>query len=398
MKRRNLIAFFAPVAAGFLAAPAVLLAQTDPVEVYKQGENDYAIYRYPALARTTSDTLIACAEARKAKDSGWNASDIFMRVSKDGGATWSDAAKLGIAPDDIKDNPVSFELDRAQAKEGEIAIHNPTVVTTKEGAALFLYGVEYNRFFLRTADAAGENLSDPVEITSVFEEFRPEFDWRVAAPGPGAGTQLDSGRLVVPVWLSKGIHGMGFQPAVVATIYSDDAGATWKRGDIVAVDLEVEGTKTGTKVDKCFEATVAQSKDGTVVINIRNKAIASGFQTLRAQATSKDGATGWSEVTFVDGLMEPICHASMIGTEAGLVFSNPANMIMRRDLKARVSTDNGATWSDGKPIAEGVAGYSCLAAGEGDAVYVLYESGANMTEREPASILFRGFTTSWLTE
>ncbi len=382
------------LAALALCSTSTLQAEpTENTDLFKQGDADRALYRYPGLIRSKSGTLVAVAEGRKNKASGWDEADIFLRTSKDGGKTWSDSAKITSPPADAKDNPVSLEL-KEPAAEGAIATHNPTLIANhKDGGIHILYGVEYQRLFHMAADDEGKP-GEAVEITKVLEEFRPEIDWKVAAPGPGAGIQLSSGRLVVPVWLSQGTVGIGFQPAVTATIYSDDGGKSWERGEIVAFDLDISTAKTGTKLEKPLEAAVTQTADGTVLLNIRNKAL----KGLRAQATSKDGASEWSEATFVKGLLEPMCEGSLVTTEAGIVFANPANMIMRKSLTARLSSDNGATYPASKVIDDGVAGYSSLAAGEGDTVHILYERGANMSESEPEAITFRSFTTSWLKE
>lgn len=383
-----------------LAALALCLAptsQAEPTEntdLFKQGDSDCALYRYPGLVRSKSGTLVALAEGRKNKTLGWDEANIFMRTSKDAGKTWSDAAKITSPPADAKDNPISLKLKKP-AKAGAITTHNPAVVADlKNGGIHILYGVEYQRLFHMSADDDGGNLGKPVEITKVLEEFRPEIDWKVAAPSPGASAQLASGRLVVPVWLSLGTVGIGFQPAVTATIYSDDSGKTWQRGEIVAFDLEITTAKTGTKLEKPLEAGVTQAADGSVILNIRNKAL----KGMRAQAISKDGASGWGEATFVKGLLEPMCEGSITTTGAGIVFANPANMIMRKSLTARLSSDNGTTYPASKIIDDGVAGYSSLAVGEGDTVHILYERGANMSESEPESITFRSFTTAWLKE
>ncbi len=378
-----------------IASSSSLKAQlTESTDLFKQGDADRALYRYPGLVRSKSGTLIALAEGRKNKAMGWDEVDIFMRTSKDAGKTWSDSVQITKPPADAKDNPVSLKLKKP-AKAGAIATHNPTIIANqKNGGIHILYGVEYNRVFHMTADDNGGSLSKPVEITKVFEEFKSEVKWKLIAVGPGAGTQLASGRLIVPVWLSQGTVGIGFQPAVTATIYSDDNGKTWKRGDIVAFDFEITTAKTGTKLEKPLEAAVVQAANGTVIINIRNKAL----KGMRAQATSKDGASGWSEAAFVKGLLEPMCQGSAIATKAGVIFTNPSNMIMRKSLTARLSSDSGATYPSSKVIDDGVAGYSSLAAGEGDNVHILYERGANMSESEPEAITFHRFTTTWLKE
>ncbi|MCF6311603.1 MAG: glycoside hydrolase [Verrucomicrobiales bacterium] len=376
-----------------VAVTSTSMLQAEPTEatdLFTQGDSDRPLYRYPGLVKSKAGTLIAVAEGRKNKASGWDTVDIFMRTSKDAGKTWSDVKQITKAPADAKDNPVSLTLKKP-AHAGEIATHNPTLIADqKNGGIHILYGVEYNRVFHMTADDNGEGLTEPVEITKVFEEFKSEVDWKLIAVGPGTGAQLKSGRLVVPVWLSLGKGGIGFQPAATATIYSDDNGKTWKRGEIVAFDLDITNAKTGTKIEKPLEAAVAQTADGSVVINIRNK----DLKGMRIQATSKDGATGWSEAAGIKGLLEPMCQGSLVNTKAGLIFANPANMIMRMKLTARLSTDNGKTYASSQVIDSGIAGYTSLAAGEGDSVHILYERGANMSESEPEAITFRSFSSA----
>src|SRR5204863_8538682 len=95
---------------------------------------------------------------------------------------------------------------------------------------------------LRSTDA-GETFADPVEITPTLEQFRPEYDWKVFATGPGHGVQLESGRLLVTLWLStstKDPH----RPSRVATIYSDDGGTTWRPGGLVPTPGLVNPSET----------------------------------------------------------------------------------------------------------------------------------------------------------
>ena len=78
-------------------------------------------------------------------------------------------------------------------------------------------------------DDDGKTFTEPVEITSAFEAFRPSYDWKVLATGPGHGIRLSNGRLLVPVWLSSGTGGHAHRPSVVSVVYSDDRGRTWRR-------------------------------------------------------------------------------------------------------------------------------------------------------------------------
>ena len=96
------------------------------------------------------------------------------------------------------------------------------------------------RCFYMRSDDDGATWTEPVEITKTFEDFRSDYDWKVLATGPSHASQLTHGpkrgRLVVPVWLSLGTGGHAHRPSVTATIYSDDHGRTWKRGDIAVPD------------------------------------------------------------------------------------------------------------------------------------------------------------------
>jgi sialidase-1 len=375
-----------------LAAAALTTAPQakadDPVEVFKQGEADFGIYRFPGIVRTKSGTLIVTAEGRKNPEMRWSETLPFLKVSKDGGKTWGAAVQIAEAPADAKQNAIL--LDSGAAEDGIIGVHNVCPIADKDGGVHLIYTVEYNRVFHVKCDDNGENLSDPVEITAAFEEFKSEVDWKVITTGPSHGVQLESGRLIVPVIVSVGDRGIGLQSAGTSTITSDDGGNTWKRGEIVAADFPLEGkVKTGTLIDSPGEAALAINSKGEVVINIRNKAL----KGQRAQAVSKDGATGWSDAVFVDGMLEPICQGSLITADAGLVFVNPANMIMRKSLTARLSTDGGATYATKLVIDDGIAGYSDMAA-DGNTIHLVYERGANPSQTDPEAIVVRSFSAA----
>lgn len=374
-----------PTLLAILAAGLMSAAADDPTILFKQGDHDFGIFRAPGLVRTASGNLIVSAEGRKNPEMRWSETRPFIRVSADGGKSWSDAQVFVDAPADAKQNAVLMESGAAEP--GQIGVHNLTGTADKDGGVHWLYAVEFSRVFYQKTDDKGAKSGDPVEITAVFDKFKDEVDWKVVAPGPGHGVQLASGRLVVPVWISDGSEGIGLQAAAVSTVYSDDGGKTWERGEIVAKHFTLENTKTGTPIELPSEAAIAQAADGTVVLNIRNKAL----KGQRAQATSADGATGWSEAVFVDGLMEPICQGSLTSAgDKGLVFANPANMIMRKSLTARLSTDGGKTYPASHVIDDGIAGYSDLAS-DGSTVWAVYERGAAPSDRDPEAIAFTSF-------
>jgi sialidase-1 len=115
----------------------------------------------------------------------------------------------------------------------EQTVNNPVaILDPKTGRIEFLYCVNYSRCFSMRSLDDGLTWSQPVEITSSFEPFRSQYDWNVIATGPGHGIALESGRLVVPIWLAYGKSG-AHAPSATGTITSDDSGKSWQAGDIV---------------------------------------------------------------------------------------------------------------------------------------------------------------------
>ena len=233
-----------------------------------------------------------------------------------------------------------------------------------------------------------------------------EYPWTVIAPGPGHGIQLKNGRLVVPVWLSTGAGTefgkgkRGHRPSVVSVITSDDHGATWQRGDIVA--------RHSDETPNPSETDALELNDGRVLLNIRSES----KRNRRLISVSADGATGWSEPIFHDGLFEPICFASLIRYSeqpSRILFANPDSQRTgapaaawgawrRENLTVRLSHDEGATWPIAKVVDPGVAGYSDLAVGDDGTIYCLYEggeTGGNMFHN--SHLTLAAFNLAWLT-
>ena len=246
------------------------------------------------------------------------------------------------------------------------------IVDRQSGAVHFLYCIEYNRCFYMKSDDGGRTFSEPAEITDAFEAFRPEYDWRVLATGPGHGIQLRSGRLVVPIWLSTGNGGHAHRPSAVSTIYSDDHGQTWHRGEIVVAHPELTNPS---------ETAAVELSNGRVMLNIRHES----EPHLRAVATSPDGAADWSPIRLDEALPEPVCMGTLCGfpePAAGgedlILFANPHNPDgrQRRNVTVKLSRDGGRTWPVVRSIEPGTSGYSDLAVDPDGTIYCFYESGS----------------------
>jgi sialidase-1 len=379
------------------------LQKTDLFEAAKGG---YALYRIPGLAVTERGTVLAYGEARRTGRSDWDGIDILLRRSTDGGKSWSAPQKISDVPGPKSRNPAiaSYKL----ARTNDVTYNNPVAIADRNGTVHFLFCLEYMRcFHLRSLDD-GLTWSAPAEITSAFEKFRPEWNWKVLATGPGHGIQLKSGRLIVPVWLSTGVGGgNAHRPSVTATLFSDDHGSTWQGGEIA-----VPNTETWINPN---ETMAVQLADDRVMLNVRSES-----KTNRRLVTiSPDGATHWSKPRLDEALLEPICMASLVrlsqkpaSDRNRIIFANPANLGRtdgaeapgksrdRKNLSIRLSYDEGETWPVTKVLEPGSSGYSDLAVTKDGVMLCLYERlGTDGESGVPSARLsLARFNLEWLTD
>lgn len=340
------------------------------VRVFEAETGGYAHYRVPAIAVAPSGTVIVVTEARRSSSGDWGHQDILMVRSRDGGKTWDEPRKIVALDGDPAENEAA--LAQGLAEKGVTTYNNIVPIVDAEGGAVhFLFCSAYKRaYYMRTHDD-GETFTEPVEITATFQQFREDYDWKVIATGPGHGIRHSGGRLIVPVWLSDGTAGHAHRPSIVSTIYSDDGGATWERGEVVVRHPELKNPS---------ETLAVELSDGRVMLNIRNESP----EHRRAVTVGVDGATGWGPVEFDEELIEPICMASLLRVGDSLVFANPHSLEprdpsnpdgswKRQNLTVRLSEDDGQTWPYSRVIEPGVSGYSDLAASQDGTVFVVYE-------------------------
>jgi sialidase-1 len=334
--------------------------------VFEPLEGAYTSMRIPALVMSKKGTLLAFCEGRVNSASDWADIDLLMRRSTDGGKTWE--PNVVIAP-----------------RQSGQPTSNATPIVDEDGTIHLLYQRNYALAYYTRSTDDGKTWSAPADITYAFEAFRPEYAWTVLAPGPGHAIQLKNKRLVVPVWMALN---KSHRPSCIATIYSDDLGKTWKRGDIIA--------NSSPEFKNPSETMAVELEDGRVMLNIRNES----DELRRAVSYSKDGATGWTKPVFDNELYDPICMASIISAGKGrLLFTNPDSRALpkraRKNLTVKLSDDEGGQWPVQKVLDAGESGYSDLAVGPDGMVYCLYES------KEPGkhySLLLKRFNLRWLTD
>ncbi|MBC7817529.1 MAG: exo-alpha-sialidase, partial [Planctomycetaceae bacterium] len=380
----------------------------EKLDLFEAGKDDYALYRIPGLVVTKKGTVLAYCEARRTGKSDWDTIDLMLRRSTDGGKTWSSRVKIADVPGPKTKNPVA--LAQKLANTDDVTYNNPVAFANRDGSVQFLFCLEYCRCFSMRSDDDGVTWTKPIEITATFDKFRPEYDWKVLATGPGHGIQLKNGRLVVPVWLSLGTGGHAHRPSVTTTIFSDDQGKTWQRGDIA-----VPNTDEWINPN---ETVVVQLVDGRVMLNVRSESKAN----RRLVTISPDGATNWSKPRFDDALLEPICMASIIrlsekpaSDKNRIVFANPHNLARadgkeeagksrdRKNVSIKLSEDEGQTWRYDKVLESGYSAYSDLAVLPDGTMLCFYERGRRSTsaDKKPTSysyLTLARFNLEWLSD
>jgi sialidase-1 len=360
-------------------AAGVALEKSDLFVARQAG---YHTYRIPGIVITLDGTLLAYATARDGNIWDYGNYDTVLRRSADGGKTWS---------------PMEVLVDA-----GKSTVDNCVLIVDKKrkGVVHHLYCVDYAHTCYRRSTDHARTFSPATEIVLPFAAFGSEYKFILRATGPGHGIQLESGRLVVPVWLSPSKDQF---PSAVSVIYSDDFGDTWSRGPIIV--------RSGDPPTHPMEGVVAQLSDGRVMMNIRNEAGAH----RRAVAYSPNGVTDWTAPKFDPELREPICFGSLLavpreiaGSGGVLLFSNPDNVARsvdigpkhyrdRKNMTVKLSLNDGADWPKSLVIEPGFSGYSDLCVAPDGTVYCLYERGAITSYYDPAAITLARFKLGpWL--
>jgi len=335
----------------------------------------YRMHHVPGIVRTARGVVVVSIEARCGQRGGKNEPnpdyrdhDILIRRSLDDGNTWLPEQRV-LTYRDFGPGP----------------LHNFQKIADRSGRLHAVVLHDYTRLFHLYSDDDGATWSAPVSEPEVLEQFRSTYNWKALATGCGHGIQLKSGRLLVPVWLSDNSVSSHL-PSDVATICSDDGGATWHAGEFVC--------RTTSKFRWPSESMAAELPDGRVMINLRNES----DERRRLVSVSPDGISRWSAAQFVPELLEPVCEGALLAfpdpRDAGktlLAFTNPhsqerkfvgptGNKSDRVNLQLKLSTDLGQKWPIAHTIEPGPANYSDLCALPDGSLLVVFNCGVVGTD------------------
>lgn len=337
-------------------AAARLDAQPLPrsVDVFTSGTDGYYAYRIPAIETAADGSLLAVAEARKynLEDPGFGQQDIdlVLRRSTDQGQTWT--------PMVVIEDP------------GELwSAANPTTVVDRPSGRIALFylrcqpgrntytarpGTDDSQVLVRWSEDHGVTWSAPEDLTALSRDLADPA-WRVTVIGPGGGIQTAAGRLLVPAWK--------FEPYRVFTLYSDDHGRTWQRGQLVPGDAGYD------------ESQLVEVADGRVLVDMRQSA-----GPHRWMAASQDGGDTWSApwagntVSPVACAVERLAAPQTPDGRERLIWTGPRGP-ERRTLVLRVSYDSGQTFQNERLLSDEPAAYSDLTVLADHSIGCLWERG-----------------------
>ena len=319
--------------------------------IYNQGTDGFEVYRIPAIVKSKSNTLLAFAEARKARSNGDSGDiDLVVKRSSDNGKTWS---KMTIWNDgqNTCGNPVPIVDDRGRIH----LLMTWNFQTDKWGAITNGTGEDSRRPYYTYSDDDGITWAQPVEITSSVK--KEKWDWYATGPCHGIQIQkgIHKGRLVAPNYFTT--RESGKVTSYSHIIYSDDYGKTWKPGE-------------PTPVGGVGECSVAEIGEGTLMLNMRAD---EGF--YRKSCTSIDGGLTWSSPQISIDQIDCKCQGSILSIGGAVFLSNAASATERINMTIKKSTDNGKNWKGQYTVYEGNSGYSDIVELSDSQIAIIYEGG-----------------------
>jgi sialidase-1 len=344
---------FQPIIAQKDDAPGIVLFTSN------SSENN-GCYRIPALAVAPNGDLLAVADERvpDCGDLRTNRNiNLVMRRSPDKGNNWSGIERIIDFPDGMSASDPSLITDHFS---GEICLfYNFMDLDSAPGI--------YRLHLVRSRDN-GRSWSKPEDITPQIT--KPEWHKDFMFITSGGGIQTSAGKLVnTLVNLQRGLF----------VFASDDHGDSWYLME--------------QPIRPADESKIAELSDGSWMINSRvNRA---GFRYVYHSTDQGFHWTGGPD----SSLRDPGCNAGFIRYSITqdtqekklLILSHLDDQHERKNLRIRISMDDGKTWSAGRTICEGSAGYSALTVLSGGEIGLLSE---NEDYRE---ISFQRFQPAWIT-
>ena len=381
--------------------------------VFKAKEGGYEEVRTPQLLVTQSGTFLAFAQGRSGQHDRSD-NDIILKRSTDGGQTWS---PFQVIVDQGKDTlnsicviqlretgrilvvgcwmPDGYEFREFQYLSPALQEYQKKAGREKLPAIRPGYeGRDVARNYLIFSDDEGKTWSPMRDIT---REVKRPTDV-MAIPGPGVAIQLHegahAGRIIVPCFahlLDREVAKPAYL-SVPYAIFSDDAGQTWKRGELAPAGDE-------TREKGGDESQVVELPGGALLLNTRSVG--------RNIAVSSDGGQSWSPLQEELAIKTSPTAAGFIrysgigdGDKSRLLFTNPTEL-KRSHGVLTLSYDDGKTWHVQRTLREGRFKYSGLARLPDGQIGCIFDGVADKGELpkyQGASVLLARIPLEWLTQ
>lgn len=246
-------------------------------------------------------------------------------------------------------------LEMKQAQTDKTILQN----VFYQGAELSLYRTMHIQ--MRYSDDNGKSWSAPTILTPSIKSEEEGF----LGLGPGRGFVTEyKGRERILFCVYDNAGGK----ENVSTIYSDDNGATWQRG---------EETKVRPMLKKTSEAQIVELPDGTLRMFTRTTI------SFIAYADSKDGGVSWSKFRADSGLSCTLnCMVSFINFDRQIDGKNVIIASFGSDIDERadgvvkigfIDKKNRIEWSEPYHVNSGFYAYSCLTELPNGNIALLYE-------------------------
>ena len=339
--------------------------------IHKQGQFGCHTFRIPAMVATNKGTLLAVYDMRyNSRRDLQGHMDIGLSRSTDGGETWArpvpimDMKKFGGLPEDqngcsdpniLVDRKTGEILVSAVWTHGKPGTHQWVGKGSEPGHSIH----KSSQFMMVRSKDDGLTWSEPENWTKRLKDPK----WCLFAPAPGNGINLMDGTLVMPTQ-GRDPTGLPFSNFM----WSKDHGKSW--------------TLSSPARDNTTECSVAELKDGSLMLNIRdnrNRKDKSKTNGRAVSVTDDMGKTWKIHSSDHGALPEPVCMASLISHDLKdgrrvLFFSNPNSKYKREKMTVRMSLDQGKTWPKSILLDQKGGAYSSLAMVDDRTLGILYES------------------------
>ena len=325
----------------------------------------YAAFRIPALVNA-GGVLIAFAEGRRFSCSDFGTSpsgvanngtngqhDLVYRRSTTDGAGWGPLSRA-------VDVDAVFPPSRFPTQHGS-AVWDITPVFDRDTKEVFVFfagpgrqaGERTDIYALSSTDS-GSSWGAPANLSGSCAPGGGSL-----TPGDGAGMQVSTGRLIVP------LYGAG-----ISVCFSDDHGRTWKAsrgkvGGILATEPEITEQFGRPGDAPVLYMTVRNDQPGLP----------------RQYTTSSDLGETWGPLRSLLDVRDPDCKGGVARWEAGraLVLTHADSCTARANTTVRLSLDSGVTFPYSARI-DALSGYSTAAM-----------VGANLSGTDTIGVLYEHF-------